>query len=274
MSMMPLLVLLGVLGLAFGSFANVVIWRYPRGESLSSPGSHCPACDHPVRWYDNVPVVSWLLLRAKCRDCGGAIAPRYPLVELLSGALWVLAGVLYGSTWRTLAAVVLFYLLLLLTFIDLDTMRLPNPIVAMLGGGGLLFAVLSQLGVADMLPLTPGGGPLTSPLLAAIAGIVSGGGLSLGIATAYQGVRGRAGFGMGDVKLMAAFGPYLGAYTLAVLFLGSALGAVWGVAGVVTGKKDLATRFPFGPFLAVAAVVVAAFGPQIWGWYLALALGS
>ncbi|MRR35468.1 prepilin peptidase, partial [bacterium] len=121
-----------VFGLVFGSFANVVIWRFPRGESLSAPASHCPLCERPIRWRDNIPVVSWVILRARCRDCGTPIHWRYPAVELLTALLWVLAVLKFGATPRAVMTACVFYLLVILAFIDLDVRRLPNPIVALL----------------------------------------------------------------------------------------------------------------------------------------------
>jgi len=263
-----LLVGLGVLGLVFGSFANVVIWRFPRGESLSSPPSHCPACDHPIRWRDNVPVISWLILRGRCRDCGEPISVRYPLVELGSGALWVLAGATYGASARTPTAIALFYLLLILSLIDLDTMRLPNRLVAVLaglGGGALLIA---QFGIADAAPLTP---TEWSPLVAGLVGAALGGGVSLGIATLYAALRKMSGFGMGDVKLLGALGLYFGPYVLMTLFVASLVGAVVGLALAGSSRESLRTKkIPFGPMLALGAVFTATAGPALWGWYVGL----
>lgn len=263
-----LLAVLGVLGLVFGSFANVVIWRFPRGESLSQPPSHCPACGHPIRWRDNVPVISWLILRGRCRDCGQPISIRYPLVELGSAALWVLAGVLYGPTARTATAVVLFYLLLILSLIDLDTMRLPNPLVALLAALGGAAVLVSQLTPVDAAPLPPSG---WSPLVAGLVGVLMGGGVSLAIASLYAALRKTSGFGMGDVKLLGALGLYFGAYVLMVLFVASLLGATIGLALAASSRESLRTKkIPFGPMLALGSVCTAAVGPAVWGWYMGL----
>lgn len=254
-------------GLLFGSFANVVIWRFPRRESLSFPPSHCPVCESGIAPYDNIPVLSWLLLRGKCRSCGAPIAIRYPLVELLSAILWLLAGWRFGMTLQTPAAVALFYLLLILAFIDLDTMRLPNPLVAGLAGAGVLGVVVSSVGY-PCVPLTPlGPGVLSTPFGAAAAGAIACGGLPLLISTVYAKLRGRDGFGMGDVKLLAALGVFLGLYGLLVYFVGSLFAVVFGLA---RGGRDGGFKFPFGPFLAIGAVVVALFGPQMWDWYRTL----
>lgn len=263
---------LAVFGLVFGSFANVVIWRFPRGESLSTPGSHCPACGSPVRWYDNVPVVSWVVLRTRCRDCGARISARYPLVELSSGLLWVLAAARFGFTLRTVACIVLFYFLLLLTFIDIDTMRLPNPLVAALAAVGIVFVGVSAVFGVPMAPLlTAESGPFANPLLGAAIGAVLGAGPSLGIALVYEVVRKRQGFGMGDVKLLAVLGIYLGPYALMTLVIGSFVGALGGIAAGIRSGEGVSAKIPFGPFLAAGAMVTTLVGPSLWAWYAALA---
>lgn len=268
------MIAVGVFGLAFGSFANVVIYRFPRGESLSKPRSACPSCGTPIAWYDNVPVLSWLLLRARCRACGEGISARYPLVELVSAGLWVLAAMAFGQTWRTAGAIVLFYLLLLLAFIDWDTMRLPNPLVGLLAGTGAIGILLAQFTTIQMAPLTPGSGWLANPVIAAVCGSVLGGGISLGIAAAYAAVRKAEGFGMGDVKLLIALGPFLGPYVALVLFLGSLIGAVYGVVAARASEESFRVKVPFGPFLAIAAVVVAVWGPWMWRMYMTLITGG
>lgn len=264
-------VLMTILGLAFGSFANVVIWRFPRGESLSHPPSHCPNCDTPIAWRDNVPVIAWLRLRGRCRSCGSPIHVRYPTVELLGGLLWLTAALVFGFSMRAVFAAAFYYLLLILAFIDLDTMRLPNPLVALLAGIGALGALLSQiLGGAWMVPLIDFGGWLGQPLVASAVGLVVSAGLALAIAMAYSAVRKASGFGMGDVKLLAAIGIFLGPYGLLTLFFGSLAGAVVGIVIASRSEGSLTSRYPFGPFLAAAAVLVSVVGPGVVAWYLGL----
>jgi leader peptidase (prepilin peptidase)/N-methyltransferase len=260
-------------GLVFGSFGNVVIWRLPRGESLSKPPSHCPKCNTPIRWYDNVPVFSWIVLGGKCRDCKASISPRYPAVELLCGVLWVAAGWRFGETWTALAAALFFYLLVLLAFIDWDTMRLPNSLVALMFGTGLLGALVSQFAGVRVTPLldSAAAGPLSEPLLAALAGAAAAAGIVLLIGLVYSAVRGGQGYGMGDVKLLAAMGVYLGLYSLMALFLGTLIGAVYGVIAARGTTEGGRHRFPFGPFLAIGGVLAALAGPAIWAWYAGLA---
>lgn len=268
------LLCLAVFGLIFGSFANVVIWRFPRGESLATPGSHCPACGHPIRARDNVPIVSWLLLRRRCRDCGAPIAWRYPAVEALSGALWVAAGVAFGATPRAAVAVVLFYLLLILSFIDFDLMRLPNALVALLAGIGVCAVAVGQLTGIPLAPLTApvAGGVLGEPVWNALAGVAAGGGFLLIVSGLYALVRGRRGLGFGDVKLIAAAGLFVGPYIVLALLVGSGLGLVGGVSLVVGGGEGPMgqRRFPFGPFLAAGIVVAALAGPALFVWYAGL----
>jgi len=266
---------LGLFGLLFGSFANVLIWRFPRGESVVSPGSHCPSCDHPIRWHDNIPLVSWLVLRGRCRDCGAAISGRYPLVELLSGLLWLAAGLAFGLSVRSVACVIFFYMLLVLTFIDLDTYRLPNAIVGFLALAGLVGAVTAQLTGVPITPLAAAGeGVLAQPLVAALVGVALGVGLSGAIAGLYGLLRGRTGLGAGDVKLLGAMGLFLGPYVLLALLVGSLAGAVGGVIDASRSGESVAThRVPFGPYLALGGVVSALTGPAIWAWYWSLLRG-
>ena len=222
-----------------------------------------------MRWYDNIPVVSWVLLRARCRSCGEPIAWRYPAVELLSGALWLAAALTWGVSGKAVIAGVFFWTLLILTFIDLDTMRLPNPIVGALALLGVVGAAVSQFADLDLLPLTPA----AQPLVVAILGAVLGAGVSGGIAALYAGVRGKSGFGMGDVKLLGAMGFFLGPYVLLSLFVGSLFGAVVGAITAARSEAGLATKIPFGPFLALGGMFAALAGPDVVGLYLALITG-
>lgn len=272
---------LGAFGLLFGSFANVLIWRVPRGESIVSPGSHCPRCGHDIRWYDNIPVVSWLVLRGRCRDCGQPIAWRYPAVELASGALWLLAGWRFGLTPALPLAIVFFYLLLVLSVIDLDHRRLPTPLVAALGGVALVAAVAAQLTGLGFAPLgsDAGSGLLTSPLALSGLGFVLGAGTSWAIAAVYGALRGRQGLGFGDVRLLGAMGIVLGPYVLLAYALANILGVVGAIPAMLASRRrsdgDEAVplgqaSFPFGPFLALGGLLTALAGPAMWQAYLQL----
>ena len=268
-----LCILLALFGLLFGSFANVVIWRFPRGESLSHPGSHCPVCETPIVWYDNIPVLSWIALGRRCRFCAVPISARYPMVELLSAGLWVLAGAFFGVSTQTAVAVFFFYLLLILSFIDIDLRRLPNALVGLLFVVGLVGVAVSQLTDVSALPLTPIGHSMWGqPAVAAAIGAVTASGVTLAIALIYQRVAHvEQAQGAGDVKLLAAIGLYLGPYALLALFLANVLGSIYGIVGAwFRGVSLREASIPFGPFLAVASVAVALVGPAIWGWYLAL----
>lgn len=263
------LVVLVLYGLAFGSFANVVVWRLPRGESLSSPPSRCPSCGAGIRWYDNLPVVSWIALRARCRDCGVRISARYPLVEALSGALFGLAWLAFEEPGRVIAAAGMFWFLLVLAFIDLDTMRLLNPLVAALAGSGLVLSLVAQVTGLALVPLTPlGEGLMAEPLVSSAAGAALGAGTSLAIALVYSMIRKQEGFGMGDVKLLGAMGFFLGPYVLVAFVTGTLLGAAWGLVAMGWRGLGLRDRMPFGPFLAIGGLVAATVGSDVVAWYL------
>lgn len=262
---------MGLFGLLFGSFANVVIWRVPRGESVARPGSHCPGCDAPIAWYDNIPVASWLILRGRCRRCHEPIAVRYPLVEIASGALFVLAALVWGPGLRALFGAALFWFLLALSLIDLEHMRLPNPVVGALAALGVGGALLSEFAAVHVVPITSSGGAgvAAHPLALAAIGAALGGGVPAIIALAYSALRGRSGFGMGDVKLLGALGLFLGPYVLVTFFVASLLGAV---GGAIIGRgRDLShRRIPFGPWLAAGAAITAIAGPSLVSGYLVL----
>jgi leader peptidase (prepilin peptidase)/N-methyltransferase len=267
------LVTLTLFGLLFGSLANVVIWRVPRGESIVSPGSHCPSCGRPIAWYDNVPVLSWLLLRARCRACGEAISGRYPLVETISGVLWLAAGLRFGISVETAVCAALFYLLLVLSFIDLDTYRLPNVLVAIVAAVGAVAAVAAQVMGGSWAPLVglTADGLLAQPVPVALAGCAIGAGLTALIAGVYGAVRGRTGLGMGDVKLLGAMGLFTGPYVLMTLGIASLIGAVVGMAASRRSGESLAMQqIPFGPFLALGCVLTVLTGPATWTWYVSL----
>lgn len=254
-----------LLGLAFGSFANVVVWRLPRGEALDAPPSHCPACETPIAWYDNIPVLSWVLLRGRCRSCGAPISARYPIVELLGGLAWLLAYLRFGMSLRLPFALALFWLLLVLGAIDRDCGRLPNSLIGVMAAIGAVGCAISALWNVLALPLITFTGVLAPPLVAAVAGVVAGAGLALVVSLAYQLIRKTPGMGMGDVKLLAALGLFTGVYSLMVLFVAAFVG---GAYALVTWRQGGGRRkFAFGPFLAGGAVFVVLFGPILWALY-------
>jgi len=242
-------VLAGVLGVVFGSFLNVVAYRLPRGESLSHPRSRCPGCETPIRPYDNVPILSWLLLRGRCRSCGTAISPRYPLVEAGTGALCALVVIAKGPDEDALLGLALVLLLVPVALIDLDHRIIPNQLM-------LIGAVLAP---AILLATAPG--DLLEHGLAALAA----GGFFLLAALAYP-----RGMGMGDVKLAAVLGLFLGRAVGPAIFVALVSGTLVGAAiiarkGAREGRK---TKVPFGPFLALGGVVALFAGDAMVDWYL------
>jgi leader peptidase (prepilin peptidase)/N-methyltransferase len=247
-------VLAANVGLVVGSFLNVVIHRLPRGESLSHPPSRCPRCGAAIRWYDNVPVLSYLFLAGRCRDCRAPISPRYPLVEAATGLLFFAAALKLPQWLWVFHAVVLGSLCLALALIDLEHMILPDALTLPGVALGLLFAWL--------------GGP--TPLLPAIIGTVLGAALPLSIIWAYRWLRGVEGMGLGDVKLLAMLGAFLGWQgMLLTLALGAVAGALVGVGLILLGKGSRQTELPFGTFLCAAAVVVLFLGEKLltfWSW--------
>ena len=242
-------VLAGVFGLLLGSFLNVVAYRLPRGESLAYPGSHCPSCDTPIRPYDNVPVLSWLWLRGRCRACHGPISARYPIVEATTAALLVAVVLAKGAdrdAWLGLAFVLL---LVPVTLIDLDHRIIPNKLM-------LLGTVVSLAILALTEP-----GAIPEHLIAAAAA----GGFLLVAALAYP-----AGMGMGDVKLAFVMGLFLGrnvgAAMLVALLAGAVVGAV--IIARLGAEKGRKTAIPFGPYLALGGLVGLFAGEPIVDWYL------
>jgi leader peptidase (prepilin peptidase) / N-methyltransferase len=239
----------GVLGAIFGSFLNVVIHRLPRHESVISPSSHCPGCDTPVRPYDNIPILSWLLLRGRCRSCGESISPRYPLVEAGTGVLCIGAVLAHTSVAGMALSVTLILIVVPAAVIDLEHRIIPNKITAL----GAVLAIV--LGTA----LDPSGEPERL-----IAGAAAGGFLLLA-ALAYPG-----GMGMGDVKLAAVMGLFLGSAVAPAILIALIAGVLVGAVvisrkGTVEGRK---TAIPFGPFLAFGALVAVFFGQDIVQFYV------
>jgi leader peptidase (prepilin peptidase)/N-methyltransferase len=262
----PLLPLAAAIGGAcVGSFLNVVAWRLPRQESIVRPGSHCPRCGSPLRWWENVPVFGWLWLRGRCRRCRGAIAARYPLVELLTAGLWVALlqarpeamGPAADPLLLLLAGWLLASWLIPMVLIDLDRLWLPEPLCRW----GLLLglAVTALLGFPQ--GAAAGRGLLFSHLLAASLALLGFEAVSAVAERAY----GRPALGLGDAKLAALIGAWLGPAGLAVsICLAVLAGAVVGVAGRLSGRLGPHQPIPFGPFLAAGALLAWFAGPSPW----------
>lgn len=242
-----------VLGLCLGSFLNVAIHRLPRGESLIRPPSHCGACHKPVRRRHNLPLLGWVLLRGRCADCRARISIRYPLVELGGGiaALW--AAYTFGAPLQSAIALWLALSLLTVFFVDLDHRIIPDEISV---GGTVL-----GLGVSFW----------TIGWRSALVGAIAGSGALLLISWGYKRARGRDGMGLGDVKLAAMLGAFLGpGGVFLTVMMAACLGSLVGVGLVLARRGDGATALPFGCFLAPAALSAFVFGGAIWSWYLGL----
>ncbi|MDN5293145.1 MAG: leader peptidase (prepilin peptidase) / N-methyltransferase [Eubacteriales bacterium] len=243
-------VLAFVFGLIFGSFFNVVIYRLPRGQSLIRPGSHCPSCGHPLAPLDLLPLLSFIFFRGRCRYCGGAISRRYPLVELLTGALFVLAVYLFGLSWEALAAIVFLSLALIISFIDLDWQIIPDSLV--------LTGLFSGL-ILNFFRSRPGVG-------AGLAGMIIGFVL---MAALFYLSGGR--MGGGDVKYAAVIGLFTGGKLVWVaLFLAFILGASVSLLLILSRRRSLRDPIPFGPFLALGGSIALLWGEEIFAWYLGL----
>ena len=277
LSQSPLLskVLTGILGLCVGSFLNVVIYRTPKMMqqqwhsecqwllhpdepvtpeaplTLSHPASRCSHCGHQIRWYENMPVVSWLVLRGKCSGCHQPISKRYPLVEIIAAVLSVMVVTKFGVSLQALAALVFTWTLIALTGIDFDTQLLPDRFTLPLAGLGLLVNAF---------------GLFVSPT-AAIFGYVIGFLCLWVVYRLFLLITGKQGMGHGDFKLLAALGAWLGALMLPLIVFVSAL--VGSVIGIMLMKRAGESKpFSFGPYIAIAGMIALLYGEQIMAWYL------
>jgi leader peptidase (prepilin peptidase) / N-methyltransferase len=242
-----------VLGACFGSFSNVLIYRLPRNLSVVGPRSFCPACKTKVSWYDNIPLLSWLALRGKCRHCQARISPRYIILELAGIACVLLASFRFGVSLQGVAAALYLILLLDIAIIDWQHMIIPHTLTISGMLIGLVFSFFSPLG------------PVNSLL-----GLLLGGGIILVVSYGYKLFRGVVGMGGGDVMLMAMVGAFQGVWAVpAVLFGGAVMGTLYAFTagrGPVKGEAKL----PFGTFLAAAALVVLLAGDWLWATYMTL----
>jgi len=243
-----------LLGLMVGSFSNVCVYRIPRRESIAFPGSHCPACGHAIAAYDNIPLLSWLILAGRCRHCHGSISWRYPLLELVMALSWGLLAWHFGLAPELAVALTLFFLLWVLSFIDLETGLLPN--------------VLTYPGIALGLIFSWWLGDWQSALIGAIAGY----GIFWLIARLFLLLTGREGMGYGDFKLLAMLGAFMGWQALPFIILASSVvGTIVGVIVLLLAKKGLRAEIPFGPYLAVAGMIWFVWGDAVLSWYLNIA---
>ncbi|WP_456369650.1 prepilin peptidase [Thermodesulfatator atlanticus] len=239
-----------IFGSLIGSFLNVCAWRLPREESIIRPGSHCPKCGTPIKWYDNIPIVSYLFLRGKCRYCKEPISLRYPIVELFTGLLSLAVFLRFGLAPAYLGFFVFCAALLLVSLIDLDHQIIPDEISLPGILVGLAFSLYN---------------PLTTPLDALLGALCGAGGLYL-LAEFYYFLTKREGLGGGDLKLLAMIGAFLGVKSLIpVVFIASLVGAVIGISlSIFYRIKEKRTfAIPFGPFLSLGAVIYL-FIPQLF----------
>lgn len=264
----------GLFGALIGSFLNVVIHRVPREESIAFPASHCPSCGTAIRPYDNIPVVSWAVLRGRCRSCRTPISARYPSVELLTAALFALTYWFHSGLTLSLPFDLAFVAAILaLIFIDAEHMILPNVITY----PGTALALVARVVVPNLYGVASLGGTQTQmrpwlvSLGGALLGALVGGGFLWLVGWIWERWRGVEAMGLGDVKMMFMVGAFLGwPLTLLTIFVGVLTGSFAGVAVMMRSKeRDMQMMLPFGIFLGVGSLVSLFFGTTIIDWYLA-----
>jgi len=263
-------------GLVVGSFLNVCIVRLPEERSVITPPSHCPRCRERIRWYDNIPLLSFLVLRGACRSCGMPISWRYPLVEALNGLLWLWCAAVFGVSGEALLSMALCSSLLVITFIDLDHQIIPDVITLPGIVIGLAAAPLFMTALAEPLPhlfgrLLPSAGPYLSGFLNALIGLLAGGGPLFAIGWLWQKLRGIEAMGGGDVKLMGMVGSFLGWQgAVMTVLLGAFAGSVVGITLIALRRQQADQQIPFGPFLALGSLVTLFYGVDLRDWYLGM----
>ena len=260
MSVLPLFIIgitIFMIGLVIGSFSNVCIYRLPRNESVIFPASHCPSCNQSIKWYDNIPLLSYLILKGKCRFCQNKISAQYPLVEFLTGYIYLVLFLLYGLQLKTFIYMLFCSALIIITFIDLKEQIIPDVISLPFIALGFLFSFFLK----DISPID------------SLLGILSGGGSLLLVAAAGSYLFKKEAMGGGDIKLAAMVGAFLGwQLALLSLFLGFFFGAICGVIVLIKNKEksEQSDAVPFGPFIALGTVIALFFGQAILKWYFML----
>lgn len=249
------LIYAGVLGASVGSFMNVCVTRLPKGESLLRPRSRCPECSGQIAWYDNVPLLSWILLRGKCRQCRTSISFQYPAVELVTAALWIGMALVYGPTWQALQGSILFSLLLTISLIDARHYLIPDALS--IGG----------LGAGLALSLLPGPPSFLTSLIGAALGF----GVLLAVGLLGEWVFKKPAMGGGDIKMMAMVGAFLGpAGAMLTIFIGALAGTLVFAPLSLKTKREV----PFGVFLGLGAAIAFLFGQSLVEWYSQVAFGT
>ena len=258
-----------VLGAVFGSFLNVCIHRMPRGESPIFPASCCPRCGAPIRWWQNVPILSWLVLRGRCASCRGAISPRYPFVETLNALLWLSLWLKFGPSAETLVFLPFLSGLVVLFFTDLDEQLLPDRVTYPLAAAGLALAAWN--GRLDLAPGPLGDGTVTGRLLSAAAGAALGAGVFVVLMVAWKALFVREAMGWGDPKLMLGIGAFTGLPGVVLtILLASLAGTLVNLPLLLAGRRRMTSEVPFGCYLAPVALFVVFFGNEMARWYLSL----
>ena len=273
--MAVLYIIVGLFGLVFGSFLNVCIARLPRGESIVLPRSHCPRCNHAIRWYDNIPVLSYLVLRAQCRDCHAPISPIYPAVELLTALVLMWTFHEYGLGPEFVKYALFNMLLIVLIFTDLLDRRIPHSVTIFGIGLGLLFSFFIPVDDRPLGWIFRHWDIYLEGELASVAGAVTGalvgGGLFYAVGETFYHLGGKQKeyLGFGDVMLMLMVGTFLGVpLTLMTILLASLGGSIVGLTMLAVNSRFRGYEWPYGTFLGIAAIYAALNGDRLLDWYL------
>ena len=246
-------IIIFILGLVIGSFSNVCIYRIPKNESIIFPASHCTSCQAPIKAMDNIPLLSYFLLKGKCRNCGENISIRYPIVEFLTGVVYILIFLIYGRSLQTFIYAILSSALIIISFIDLDEQIIPDEISL----SGIVLGFLISFFV-----------PYIS-YFNSLLGILTGGGIIFLIALAGLAIFKKEAMGGGDVKLAAMIGAFIGwRYIILSLFIGFFIGAVTGIVLILSKVKNKDDIIPFGPFIVLGSILTILWGKNLLSWYL------
>jgi leader peptidase (prepilin peptidase)/N-methyltransferase len=273
---MIVLMVIFIFGLIVGSFLNVCIVRLPRERSIVTPPSHCPQCRASIKFYDNIPVISFLLLRGKCRNCGEPISWQYPVVELLNALLYAWTVHEFGIGGEAFLLMALCSSLIVITFIDFDYQIIPDVITLPGMLVGLTLAPFFMSALSGPLPfrldlLLPNAGPYLTGFLNSLIGLLLGGGPLFALGWAWEKLRHVEAMGGGDVKLMGMVGSFLGwKGALLTIMLGALAGSIVGLTLIVLKRHKMEKVIPFGPFLALGSLAAAFYGTDIVSWYLGL----